>query len=251
MHAGTYLSEIGEALKDHGLALENMGDVQEQTIAGSVSTATHGTGITLGSIANQVVAWEWIDGKGEIHIHRRGEVHSDELGNALHASLGMLGIFTKLTIQAVDLYGLAERNEVLYFEEGLARFHSMANEHRHLEWFLFPGTNKLQQKTLSIIEPKAMTGWQKFKDQFDSKVTLNGAFYLLSEMARLNPNWTKKISQISANSIPNTKRQGYSYEVFPTPRGVKFNESEYFIKLSDFEACISEVNSILMVLCTS
>lgn len=226
MHAGTYLSEIGEALREHGLALENMGDVQEQTIAGSVSTATHGTGITLGSIANQVVAWEWIDGKGEIHTHRRGEAQSDELGNALHASLGMLGIFTKLTIQAVDLYGLAERNEVLYFEEGLARFHSMANEHRHLEWFLFPGTNKLQQKTLSIIEPKAMTGWQKFKDQFDSKVTLNGAFYLLSEMARMNPKWTKKVSQISASSIPNTKRQGYSYEVFPTPRGVKFNESE-------------------------
>ncbi len=246
MHAGTYLSEIGEALREHGLALENMGDVQEQTIAGSVSTATHGTGITLGSIANQVVAWEWIDGKGEMHTHRRGEAQSDELGNALHASLGMLGIFTKLTIQAVDLYGLAERNEVLDFEEGLARFHSMANEHRHLEWFLFPGTNRLQQKTLSIIEPKAMTGWQKFKDQFDSKVTLNGAFYLLSEMARMNPKWTKKVSQISASSIPNTKRQGYSYEVFPTPRGVKFNESEYFIKLSDFETCISEVNSILL-----
>ncbi len=246
LHAGTYLYEIGEALREHGLALENMGDVQEQSIAGSASTATHGTGLTLGSIANQVVAWEWVDGKGELHTHQREDAQSDELGNALHASLGMLGIFTKLTIQAVDMYGLAERNEVLSFEEGLARFHHTASEHRHMEWFLFPGTNKLQQKTLSMIEPKAMSAWQKTKDQFDSKVTLNGAFYLLSEMARLQPKWTKKVSQISASSIPNTKREGYSYEVFPTPRGVKFNESEYFIKLADFEACISEVNGVLL-----
>lgn len=246
LHAGTYLYEIGEALKEHGFALENMGDVQAQTIGGSASTATHGTGLAFGSIANQVVAWEWIDGHGKVHNHQRGDPKIDELGNALHASLGMLGIFTKLTIRVVDLFGLKEQNEVLDFEEGLARFHDTSNNHRHMEWFLFPGTNKLQQKTLSIIEPKPMSAMQKFKDGFDSKVTLNGAFYLLSELSRMNPKMTKKVSNISANSIPNTKREGYSYEVFPTPRGVQFNESEYFIKLSDFNTCISEVNSILL-----
>lgn len=246
LHAGTYLYEIGPALKEHGLALENMGDVQAQTIAGAASTATHGTGITLGSIANQVVTWEWVDGKGELHTHHRGDPKTDELGNALHASLGMLGIFTKLTLKVVDIYGLKESNEVLDFEEGLARFHETAHSHRHLEWFLFPGTNKVQQKTLSVIAPKAMTGTQKLKDHFDSVVTLNGAFYVLCELARMKPSLTKKVSEISASSIPNTKREGYSYEVFPTPRGVKFNESEYFIKLSDFDECISEVNHILL-----
>ena len=246
LYAGTYLHEIGEALREHGLALENMGDVQAQTIAGAASTATHGTGITLGSVANQVVAWEWVDGTGEVHTHHRGDPETDDLGNALHASLGMLGVFTKLTIQAVDLYGLRESNERLEFEEGLAGWNDAIHSHRHLEWFLFPGTNKLQQKSLSVIPPKPMRSGQKLKDQFDSVVTLNGAFYLLSEMARMNPKLTKKVSQISASSIPNTKREGYSYEVFPTPRGVKFNESEYFIKLSDFEACITEVNDILL-----
>ena len=42
--AGTYLYEIGPLLKEQGFALENMGDIQEQTIAGAVSTGTHGTG---------------------------------------------------------------------------------------------------------------------------------------------------------------------------------------------------------------
>lgn len=246
LHAGTYLYEIGDALREHGFALENMGDVQAQTIAGAASTATHGTGITLGSVANQVVGWEWVDGKGELHSHHRGDPETDELGNALHASLGMLGIFTKLTVKVVPLYGLKESNERLEFEQGLANFNEMARSHRHMEWFLFPGTNKLQQKTLTVIPPKPMKRGQKIKDQFDSTFVLNGAFYLLSEMARMNPKLTKKVSQISANSIPNNHREGYSYEVFPTPRGVKFNETEYFIKLSYFEACISEVNDILL-----
>lgn len=246
LHAGTYLHEIGEALEAYGLALENMGDVQAQTIAGAASTATHGTGVTLGSIADQVVGWEWVDGRGELHRHQRGNPQTDDLGNALHVSLGMLGVFTKLTLRVVDLYGLQERNEVMDFADGLANFHKNAQSHRHLEWFLFPGTNKLQQKTLSVIEPKPMSHAQKLKDTFDSVVTLNGAFYVLCELARMKPEWSKKVSQISANSIPNTRREGYSYEVFPTPRGVKFNESEYFIKLSDFDACITEVNQILL-----
>ena len=250
LQAGTYLHEIGEMLREYGFALENMGDIQYQSIAGSVSTGTHGTGVTLGSVANQVVAWEWVGGTGQVHTHRRGEAldedGNDELGNALHVSLGMLGIFTKLTIKVVELYGLREESQVFDFETGLAQFYDASHAHRHMEWFLFPGTNKLQQKTLSVVPPKAMRGWQKFKDQVESKVVLNGAFYLMSEMARKNPKWVKKVSQISADGIPNTVREGYSYEVFPKPRGVVFNESEYFIKLSDFEACITAVNDALL-----
>ena len=52
--AGTYLYEIGPMLAKHGFALINMGDIQEQTIAGAVSTGTHGTGVTLGSLSSAV-----------------------------------------------------------------------------------------------------------------------------------------------------------------------------------------------------
>lgn len=247
LFAGTYLHEIGDLLREHGFALENMGDIQNQTIAGSISTGTHGTGITLGSVSSQVVAWEWVDGTGHVHYHRRQQdTANDDLANALHISLGMLGIFTRLTLKVIDLYGLKEESAVYSFDQGLAQFHEATHAHRHMEWFLFPGTNKLQQKTLTVIPPKPMSQMQKFKDGIESKLVLNGAFYLVSELARKNPNYTKKVSQLSANNIPNTVREGYSYEVFPKPRGVVFNESEYFIKLSDFERCITEVNEALL-----
>lgn len=247
LFAGTYLYEIGDMLREHGFALENMGDIQNQSLAGSICTGTHGTGITLGSVSSQVVEWQWIDGTGKLHHHRRSEDDThDDLSKALHISLGMLGIFTRLTLKVVDLYGLREECEVFSFDKGLAQFHDSTHAHRHMEWFLFPGTNLLQQKTLTVIPPKPMTKLQKFKDGIESKLVLNGAFYLISEFARFNPKYTRRVSQLSANNIPNTVREGYSYEIFPKPRGVVFNETEYFIKMSDFERCISEINEALL-----
>lgn len=247
LFAGTYLHEIGDLLAEHGFAMENMGDIQNQSLAGSICTGTHGTGITLGSVSSQVVAWEWIDGTGELHQHRRSEDNNnDDLANALHISLGMLGIFTRLTLKVVDLYGLREESAVFSFDKGLAQFDDAMRAHRHMEWFLFPGSNLLQQKTLTVIPPKPMTKLQKFKDEVESKLVLNGAFYLISEFARFNPKHTKLVSQISAKNIPNTVREGYSYQVFPKPRGVVFNETEYFIKMTDFEQCITEINEKLL-----
>ena len=44
VEAGITLRELGPELAERGLALENQGDVDAQTIAGAISTATHGTG---------------------------------------------------------------------------------------------------------------------------------------------------------------------------------------------------------------
>src|SRR5439155_12184349 len=54
VRAGTTIRELGLALDEHGLALENVGDIDAQTIAGAISTATHGTGAALRNLAAQV-----------------------------------------------------------------------------------------------------------------------------------------------------------------------------------------------------
>ncbi len=241
--AGTYLHEIGPALLEHGLAIINMGDVQNQSIAGAVSTATHGTGVKLGSVADPVVGWKWVDGNGELHEHKRGD---DDLSNSLHLSLGMLGVMVEYTMKVIPIYGLHESSTALEFEDALEQFMDVTNSVRHMEWFLFPGTNKVQQKVLKVAEAKPMSKWQHIKDDFEGKVILNGAFYLMSEYARKHHKHIKKVSKISADSIPNTVREGYCYEVFPKPRGVFFNESEYFVDLEQYKECLTYFNDALM-----
>ena len=45
VHAGTRLHALGAALAQRGLAMENLGDINVQSVAGATSTGTHGTGI--------------------------------------------------------------------------------------------------------------------------------------------------------------------------------------------------------------
>ena len=44
VESGITLHELGKQLAARGLAMENQGDIDRQTLAGAISTATHGTG---------------------------------------------------------------------------------------------------------------------------------------------------------------------------------------------------------------
>ena len=66
VEAGIRLHALNEALAGAGLALPNLGDIDRQSIAGAVATATHGTGLELGNLATTVVAMEVVSGTGEV-----------------------------------------------------------------------------------------------------------------------------------------------------------------------------------------
>ncbi len=86
------------------LGLENTGSIAEQTVAGGVSTATHGTGLGIGSLSTQVEALTLVDGRAQpIQWNERN--NPEEMA-AARVSMGMLGIITDVTLRCVDLYDL-------------------------------------------------------------------------------------------------------------------------------------------------
>ncbi|MBQ1034381.1 FAD-binding protein [Micromonospora sp. C97] len=64
--AGTKLKALGEGLYDAGLAMDNLGDVDYQSIAGATATGTHGTGVGFGNLCTQVVGVRLVTGTGEV-----------------------------------------------------------------------------------------------------------------------------------------------------------------------------------------
>jgi L-gulonolactone oxidase len=66
---GTVLADLNEELARLGLAMENLGDIDRQTIAGAISTGTHGTGAKLRNISAQVEGIELVLGDGSVR-HR-------------------------------------------------------------------------------------------------------------------------------------------------------------------------------------
>src|SRR5436190_23286915 len=63
---GTILAELNEELHRLGLAMENLGDIDRQTIAGAISTGTHGTGAKLRNISSQIEGLELVLADGSV-----------------------------------------------------------------------------------------------------------------------------------------------------------------------------------------
>ena len=63
---GTPLHELNTLLAVQNLAMPNLGDIDRQTLAGALSTGTHGTGLHHGGLATQVLGLEMILADGTI-----------------------------------------------------------------------------------------------------------------------------------------------------------------------------------------
>ena len=238
--AGTYLYEIGPLLAKHGFALINMGDIQEQTIAGAVSTGTHGTGVTLGSLSSAVRRWGFVDGTGEYREHTRRE---DALSEALHLSLGMLGVLVQVTVKVIPLYSLHYVGTREPLAKSLTTFAEDIRRHRHVEWFYFPGSETIQVKRMNAVAPVYQSEWSKRIETMKLQIVENRAFFAASELCKWKPSLSNTISKLSAASVVEGEKTGISYEIYPSPRSVKFQESEYAIPLAQFEACMEEIHA--------
>lgn len=240
--AGTYLYEAAPLLETIGMAFENMGDIQEQTIAGAISTGTHGTGIAFGSLSNQIIGWTWVDGEGNLHNHRRGE---DDLSKALSLSLGLLGVLVDVTIKTVPLYSLRVESTKRTFQEALSEWTTELQNNRHMEWFYFPGTDIVQVKKTNIIPYVRQSRQSKVIDVVKDGLIETAAFKVISEACRLNPRLSRKMTDFSAKSVPTGVKEGIYHEVLPSPRLVKFTETEYALPLESFDVVIEEIHHFL------
>ena len=135
VEAGITIRELGPLLAERGLALENQGDVDPQTLAGAISTATHGTGARFGNVSSQVVRLRLVTAAGEVVELREG----DEL-LAGRVSLGALGAISSVTLRCVPAFTIHRVDEPRPLDEVLARFDELVDSNDHFELFVFPYT---------------------------------------------------------------------------------------------------------------
>ena len=86
--------ELAVWLEEQGFALHNMGSLPHISVAGAISTGTHGSGNTLGNLSTAVRALEFIGPDGELRTVRAGD--PDFAGSVV--ALGALGIVTRVTL---------------------------------------------------------------------------------------------------------------------------------------------------------
>lgn len=238
---GTKLHQLGKMLHEQRLAQANLGDIDVQSIAGAISTGTHGTGIQFGNISTQVLAITAVLGTGEV-IECSRESHP-EYFKAMQISLGLLGIIVKVKLQLQPAYVLKLESRRLPLQEVCEQLNTYVEDNRNFEFFWFPYASMCQVKTMNISSETAKE--QPIKSFINDTVIENTVFGLLSEGARLFPKMSKAVSRLSASFIPNHTKVNQSYRLFATQRYIKFQEMEYNVPAEAMATIIAEMREVM------
>jgi L-gulonolactone oxidase len=225
VQAGISLSALCDELDQRGLALENMGDIAYQSIAGATSTATHGTGWHFGNISSRIVGMRLVAGDGSV-LECNAKENPDLLA-AARVGVGAMGIVSTITLQAVKSFRLHAIEEPLRVDEVLGDFDGFMSSADHVEFYWVPHTGwALTKRNRRTDEPAVPR--PRVKELVDDLILPNVAFGALCRIGRRKPDWIPRMAKI----LPSTGRIEYtdrSDRVFTSPRKVRFYEMEYAI----------------------
>jgi len=233
--AGTRLHRIPALLAPYGLAMTNLGDIDRQSIAGAISTGTHGTGARFGGLSTQIVGATLVTADGELLTV--DEDHEPELLPAVALGLGALGILVDVTIQCVPTFVLQaiERPEAL--DEVVDNVIARADAVDHFEFYWFPHTDVALTKTNTRLPADATTApLSRASRIVDDLIVGNGVHQAVCSAGRAVPALVPRINRMSARVWGDRSFSDASHRVFATSRGVRFREMEYAVPVENLAA---------------
>ncbi|CAB4552135.1 unannotated protein [freshwater metagenome] len=239
--AGTTLAVLNELLHAEGLALPNLGDIAYQTVAGAISTSTHGTGVSLTGLAGQVRGFTLIDGQGQI-LHCDLENNAD-IFDVGRVSIGALGIITHYTLQAVPAFRLHAVERALPLDVVLERIDEFVDSNDHFEFFWLPHTpwalTKRNNRTEEPLQPlPKVRGW------IEKTFMENVAFGALCHLGKARPSLIPRL----ATALPSSGKREYindSFKIFASPRIVRFYEMETAIPRASLVPALQEIRAMI------
>ncbi|KAJ9120652.1 hypothetical protein QFC22_002582 [Naganishia vaughanmartiniae] len=108
VEAGITLQDLHEHLLQHGLALRNNGSITEQTLAGIIATATHGSGFDFPVISGHVLELDLISSKEGAEIVHCSREENRDLFLATLCGLGMTGLIISVKLDVEPAFRLRE-----------------------------------------------------------------------------------------------------------------------------------------------
>lgn len=209
---GTGLRDLGEELAEHGLAMENLGDVDYQAIAGAISTGTHGSGITLGNLSATMVGGTLLNGLGEevpfgVAAGAPPEdPESDDLLRAAQVSLGSLGVLTSLTLRVEEAHQLHRQNWITHIDWVLENYQQLVETNRSMDFYWYPRSDLAQVRMLN-------------KPGDEPELTPEGEPYSYLKKDLTGPN----------------------YQIIPNDRHLHFEEMEYMLPFDGQLAAFQQI----------
>ncbi len=180
VQAGIKLHHLNTELEKLGLSLPNQGAITKQSLAGVVSTATHGSGKT-GTFASFIVGVELAT--ADANLITISPTKNKDLWPAVRTSVGSLGIMTELTIQCEPLFYVTRTYQETNWEDVLKNYQKLLTSNDFMEFYWNVEDDSLQIKIHNRINPNKA---KKITDKNISYKMLSGTLiqkYVEEEIA--------------------------------------------------------------------
>jgi L-gulonolactone oxidase len=222
--AGTVLADLNEELAHLGLAMENLGDIDRQTLAGAISTGTHGTGAKLRNVSAQVEGIELVLANGT--VRQLSAATDPQLLRAARVSVGALGAISAVTLRCVPAFTLDRVDTPRPRAEVLDGFQASADANDHFELFTFPyAESALVLERNRTDQPPRPRG--RLAAHFNDVVLENWALGALSATGKRFPKAIPSLSRLAGRLASGSRTVDRSDRVFANDRRVRFTEMEY------------------------
>jgi FAD-linked oxidoreductase len=228
VRSGTSLRALNAELDRLGLAMTNLGDIDAQTIAGAISTGTHGTGARFGGISTQVAALELVLADGSVVTCSADE--RPDLFAAGRVGLGAFGVISTVTLRTEQSFVLHAEERPEPLDDVLAGLDENCADNDHFEFYWFPyGRNALTKRNNrmpagSVPEPLSRT-----RQFFEYQLMENAVFGAVCRVGRAVRPLVRPLNRLSSAVLSARAYSDVSHKVFVTNRNVRFTESEYAV----------------------
>jgi L-gulono-1,4-lactone dehydrogenase len=240
VRSGTTLRALNAELDHLGRAMTNLGDIDAQTIAGAISTGTHGTGAGYGGISTQVAALELVLADGKVVTCSPTE--RPELFAAARVGLGAFGVISTITLRTEPSFVLHAEERPEPIEDVLAAIDDNCAGNDHFEFYWFPyGRNALTKRNNRLPAGSAPEPLSRTRQFVEYQLMENLAFGAVCRMGRAVRPLVRPLNRLSSAVLSARAYSDVSHRVFVTNRNVRFVESEYAVPRESLPDVLKEL----------
>ncbi len=233
VRAGTRLSALGPALAEIGQEMPNLPDINKQTLAGAMATATHGTGKGLTALHGEVTALKLVTPAGEIVECSRDT--RPELFHSARVGLGAFGVLSEVTLANKPLTRVRKEVRLVDSDALLKDWPALAARHRNAEFLVLPFTGKSALITHDVTdEPVRPRGPDQDADTLMSLKTLRDVF-------EFTPGLRKQLASAALEDIPPEIAIDEGWKLLSNERPVRFKEMEYHVSIDQQVGALREI----------
>ncbi|SCZ94672.1 BZ3500_MvSof-1268-A1-R1_Chr12-3g04036 [Microbotryum saponariae] len=185
---GIKLSALHPILHEHDLAISSLGSISDQTLAGCLSTATHGSGVNYGNLSSCVDFFELVLPTPGAPLVRVSKEQDSDLFYAAACGLGLVGVIVGVGMRCERAFNLEEELWTISFADFVERWQEIAESAEHVRCWWFPQVGQVKVSRLNRTDKPLTALPSRFKTYWFDVVLAKHFHAVVLAIARFFPN---------------------------------------------------------------